>query len=395
MLATGAVEQPLVMAGNDRPGVMLAEAAVRYLDLYGVRVGQRVAVVSNNAEGLRAAARLREAGVAVVAVVAVGDLPCPPELANDLLHRPEAISIRGGRRVRRVTHEGPRMGERPRLPATPCSCPAASSLPCSYGRRPGGRVQWSEAAQALLPVGIVDGVMICGAAAGTTESTGAAASGALAGESALAVLAGRPAEPAETFGGPGVACAGDVAMRPVRAGEPAFVDIHNDVTRDDLELAMREGYRSIDHVKRYTTLGMGPDQGRTSARNGARLTAGDTPPSTIRTTTMRPPWRPVPFAAVAGTRAGTARLALALHAADGMGQGSRRGDSTSPGPTGAGQATSRRTARRSPRRREAGSDWRSGSASASTTHRRWARSACAAPTAPASSTSSMPAGSAR
>ena len=152
ILATGAVEQPLVMAGNDRPGVMLAEAAVRYLELYGVQVGRRVAVISNNAEGLRAAARLREAGVAVVAVVALGDLPCPPELAHDFLPRPKAISIRGGRRVRRVCITGAD-GRTASLACDAVLMSGGFQPSVQLWTQAGGRVQWSEPAQALLPVG--------------------------------------------------------------------------------------------------------------------------------------------------------------------------------------------------------------------------------------------------
>jgi sarcosine oxidase subunit alpha len=304
VLATGDVEQPLVLAGNDRPGVMLADAALHYLDLFGIAVGQRVAVVTNNARGLATAASLQERGVSVVGVAAVGDLAASGGLQPDVVRNPAAIAIRGGRHVR---------GLDMRLSDGRRHALACDAVLLSGGFQPavqlwtqaGGRLQWSEAAQALLPVGEAPGVLICGAAAGTLLPAEAAASGAAAGRHALSMLAGQATLPAERFGGPGTRCAGPVSVPALRANEPAFVDVHNDVTRDDVALAMREGYRAIDHVKRYTTLGMGPDQGRTSARNGARLVAGDGPAAGIRTTTMRPPWRPVPFAAVAGTRAGT------------------------------------------------------------------------------------------
>ena len=336
-----------MVAGNDRPGVMLAEAAARYLELYGVQAGRRVAVISNNAEGLRAATRLREAGVEVVAAIALGDVPCPPELAHEVFHSPKAISIRGGRGVRHVCVTGTD-GRTVSLACDAVLMSGGFQPSVQLWTQASGRVQWSEAAQALLPVGAVDGVIICGAAAGTVGSSGATrqrdrspATGA------LAVLAGLPDEPAERFGGPGIPCRGDIARELIRAGELAFVDIHNDVTQSDLELAMREGYRSIDHVKRYTTLGMGPDQGRTSARNGSRLTARDTPAPAIRTTTMRPPWCPVPFAAVAGTRAGPLaspwRSTLLMAWAKAAGAVFYES-----GPIGGGQATSRRRERRSP-----------------------------------------------
>lgn len=303
VLATGSVEQPLVVGGNDRPGVMLANAAQQYLDFFGVRVGERVAVIANNAEALDMAASLGRRGLTMVGVVALGDWPCPDGLAPVLLQRPVALSILGGRRVR-----GVRMtvadGTRRTIACDAVLLSGGFQPSVQLWTQSGGRVLWSEAAQALMPVGPADGVVICGSAAGTQGDEDAQSSGVAAGQSALSVLAGASAMPAERFGGPGIRCVGGLAVASDRTGEPAFVDLHNDVTLDDLDLATREGYRAIDHVKRYTTLGMGPDQGRTSARNGARLTAADGPPAGIRTTTMRPPWRPVPFAAIAGTRAG-------------------------------------------------------------------------------------------
>ncbi len=304
VLATGTVEQPMVVPGNDRPGVMLAEAAEHYLIHHGVRIGDRVAMIVNNRRAIETAGRLHAAGLNIVALAAVGDLPAPEGLHAGCVIEAKAASIRGFRRVRGVTIK--RSGGR----STTFGCDAVL---VSAGFQPqvqlwtqaGGRVQWSEAAQALLPAGSAEGVLICGAAAGTDGDAAAAESGRRAGEAALAILSGAPATPAEALGGPGEACAGPVAVPSADRGGPAFVDLHNDVTSADLDLALRENYRSIDHVKRYTTLGMGPDQGRTSARNGARLTSEGAPASGIRTTTMRPPWRPVPFAAVAGSRAGT------------------------------------------------------------------------------------------
>lgn len=300
VLATGAVEQPLVIAGNDRPGVMLADAGWRYRELFGVSVGERIAVVSNNAEGVQVAARLRDAGADVVAVAALGAMSCAPNLPAELFHRPQAISLRGGRRVRRIAmRDG--QGREVSIACDAVLISGGFQPAVQLWTQAGGRLAWSEAAQALLPVGSAEGVIICGAAAGATDA--AALSGARAGANALAVLKGGAAQPAEDFGGPGIACWGDVSAPALKDSEKAFVDFHNDVTRDDVDLALGEGYGAVDHLKRYTTLGMGPDQGRTSARNGARLAMRDAPAAQIRTTTMRPPWRPVPFAAIAGTRA--------------------------------------------------------------------------------------------
>lgn len=292
VLATGCIEQPLVLAGNDRPGVMLAGAAATYLARHGVAAGQRAVLVANNAEGLAAASLLRTAGVALVAVIDMGG-----SLAVDgktlRIADPVALSIRGGRRVRAVNAVD-RGGRRHTLACDLVLMSGGFQPTLPLWTQAGGAISWNEAAQAFVPVGDVPGVTLCGSAAGHAGLDAAIAGGRAAG------AGGQPAF------GPGVACAPVLSVQPERVGEPAFADIHNDVTADDIALARRENFRAIDHVKRYTTLGMGPDQGRTSARNGAALAAGpDGPSGAIRTTTMRPPWRPVPFAAVAGTRAGT------------------------------------------------------------------------------------------
>ena len=303
VLATGAVEQPLVVAGNDRPGVMLAGAAARFCDLHGVMPGQRIGVIANNEEALKAAETLKAAGAKLVGLVALGNLTVSEAMPEDLVYRPQALSIRHGRGALNLVLRQPD-GRQLSL--------ACDSILISGGFQPsvqlwtqaGGRLQWSETAQALMPVGKADGVVICGAASGANGSAAARESGRRAGANALGMLKGEIGGSAESFGGPGIACLGPIDLPALDGHELAFVDIHNDVTHSDLDLAMSEGYRAIDHVKRYTTLGMGPDQGRTSARNGASLTAHDTKRSAIRTTTMRPPWRPVPFAAIAGPRAG-------------------------------------------------------------------------------------------
>ena len=292
VLATGCIEQPLVLAGNDRPGVMLAGAAASYLTRHGVLAGRKAVLVANNAEGLAAAAVLRAAGIELAAVVDMGGT-----LATDSdtprIVAPVALSIRGGRRVRAVRAID-RDGKRHTVACDLVLVSGGFQPTLALWTQAGGSVAWCEPAQALLPTGNVPGVAICGSAAGVTGLDAAMASGRAAGSGSSG----------SAFG-PGVACAPLLAVAPLRRGEAAFVDIHNDVTADDIALALRENFRAIDHVKRYTTLGMGPDQGRTSARNGAVLAAGpDGPSRAIRTTTMRPPWRPVPFAAVAGTRAG-------------------------------------------------------------------------------------------
>ena len=294
VLATGAVEQPLVLAGNDRPGAMLAGAARGLLERFGVRVGERVVLIANGAAGLPAAAAVRGAGGRVELVSPAGSTWTSPE--GQRVIRAAALSIRGRGRVREVRLRTAD-GEDVVLPCDAVLMSGGLQPALQLWTQAGGRLRWSATSQALLPDGEVPGVLVCGAAAGAHGDAASVQSGRAAGHAAAAAAANGTAA-VGIFGGPGFACDGGIAIPPLHDGEAAFVDIHNDVTADDVALALREGYRSIEHVKRYTTLGMGPDQGRTAARNGAVLAAAADAPT--RVTTMRPPVRPVPLAAVAG-----------------------------------------------------------------------------------------------
>ncbi len=281
---------------------MLAGAAQRWLERFGVRVGERVVLVANGPAGLPAAAALRAAGARVDLVSPADSTWTSPEAGRVL--RAAALSIRGGRKVREVRLRTPN-GDEVGLPCDAVLLSGGMQPALQLWTQAGGRLRWSATSQALLPEGEVAGVLISGAAAGAHGEAAAVQSGLAAGRAAAATVKAGGATATGIFGGPGFACDGGIAIPPLRDGEAAFVDIHNDVTADDVALAQREGYRSIEHVKRYTTLGMGPDQGRTAARNGAVL--ADSAAAPTRVTTMRPPVRPVPLAAVAGGAPGRGR----------------------------------------------------------------------------------------
>ncbi len=295
VLATGAIERPLVFRNNDRPGVMLAGAAVTYVRRYGVLPGQLAVVCTDHDGGYAPALALARAGMRVAAIVDPRERP-DPALAEEaravgieVLAGARPADTRGRRRVRAV-----RVGER---------WIACDLLLMAGGWTPSlhlfsqsrGEVRWSQEAQCFLP----------GRSAQHATSVGAAC-GNFALDSCLddGWTAGGGGE-----GRPTAATARAIATPPARTMDdlegPAFVDFQNDVTAKDIRLAVREGFHSIEHIKRYTTTGMATDQGRTSSVNALAIAsrALDRPVAEVGLTTFRSPYTPTGF----GTLVGMAR----------------------------------------------------------------------------------------
>lgn len=302
VLATGAIERALVFPGNDRPGVMLAGAARDYLLRYGVKVGHRVVIATSCDSAYRTALDLAAAGVEVKLVLdlrpaADGPLPAAARAAG--------IPVLPGGRLLNTHMKRGRIdsvhlarGDDGRTRWFDCD-----ALLMGNGWTPSvhlfaqarGQMRWDEGSFAFLPGEMVAGVDCIGACNGATELAEVLRQG-----SAL-------------FEAPGPAVAGalDAAPTPAiveGADAKAFVDFQNDVTARDVRMAVGEGFRSIEHVKRYTAGGLGTDQGKTGNMNLLLLAAaarGEAAPA-VGTTTFRPPYTPVTF----GTLAGPARGAL-------------------------------------------------------------------------------------
>jgi sarcosine oxidase subunit alpha len=313
VLATGAIEKPLVFANNDRPGVMLASAARVYVKRYGVRPGSRAVVFTNNDSAYDAALDLRAAGIEIAALVDSRAAP-PGELAARA--RAEGLpcrfgqivaAVEGGRAVRAV-RLAPVGGGGKRVACDLVAISGGWSPTIHLHCQSGGRPLYDEALAAFLPGRSKQAERSAGAAAGRFALEDCLADGARAGADAAAAagfgkIGDRPVdatprrEPAVGLFGP---------AEPRRANGKCFVDLQNDVTTADIALAAREGFRSVEHVKRYTTLGMGTDQGKTSNMNGLALLAGlraETIPN-VGTTTFRPPYTPVTLGAFAGRDVG-------------------------------------------------------------------------------------------
>ena len=309
VLATGALERPLVLANNDRPGVMLAGAVRAYVNRFAVLPGRRAVIATDNDGAYGAALDLHRHGVEIAAIV---DLR-PDEESRQRMEAREAgldtlvghaVVDTGGRRRVRTAHVA-------RLDADGSLAGPVSALPCdliamSGGWSPavhlfsqsGGKLRYDEAIRGFLPDSSPEAVRCVGAANGAFDTASCIAEGHAAG-------AGKPAPSRPVR--PAGRTLWTVPARS-RAGEARrFVDFQNDVTTADIGLAAREGYESVEHLKRYTTLGMGTDQGKTGNVPGLAIladTLGVAVPE-VGTTTFRPPYDPITFGAIAGRDVGS------------------------------------------------------------------------------------------
>ena len=286
VIAAGAIERPLIVPDNDRPGVMSTDAALVYLRRFGVLVGKRVVVATNNDSAYAVAEALAEAGaeVEILDMRATG-----PASQPSITHGAAIDGVIGTRSVEAV-----RVGGRT------YDCDA---LLLSGGWSPTvhlyaqarGRLRYDEALAALVPMGGIEKLASAGAANGAFT------------------LAEALREGHEAGGGEGPAPNAPAGHYAVTAAWPKaddegrrWIDFQNDVTLKDVALAAREGYVSVEHLKRYTTLGMATDQGKT-ANVAAIATMASLTGRTIDetgTTAYRPPFVPVPMGVIAGRRRG-------------------------------------------------------------------------------------------
>jgi heterotetrameric sarcosine oxidase alpha subunit len=311
VLATGAIERPMVFRGNDRPGVILASAVRAYLNRFAVAPGRRAVVYTSGDDGWRTVADLACAGVEVAAVVdprpAVDDslLALAKAHGARAMLGAEVVATRGFQ-----TLAGVELRERSgRTERVACDLLAMSNgwnpsvhLTCHLGGKP----IWDESICAFVPGALPPGMMVAGAAAGRLTLGEALADGVGLGREAAAVCGfDAPPSPAPVAS-PERTASSPLWKAPIKGAGEAFVDFQNDVTAADIALAHREGFRPVEHLKRYTTLGMATDQGKTSNLSGLAMMAeltGRTIPQ-VGTTVFRPPYTPVAIGALAGHHRG-------------------------------------------------------------------------------------------
>ncbi len=319
VLAQGAIERPLVFAGNDRPGVMLAGAARSYLNRYGVRVGDRAVVVTSNDSAWDAAFDLARAGTRVAMLVDVRPtvdealLVEARRLGIEVLLGGTVTDTRGRLRVSSVrVNPVAAWGEAGRGRWVACDCVLMSGgwTPSVHlFSHTGGKLAWDEEMHAFLPGEATENCRCAGAGAGrfglaTALADGATAGAAAANEAGFAAEASRPA--VENDGSMLGVAPRELPTDRNPSFAKAFVDVQNDVLAKDIRLAVREGFRSMEHIKRYTTNGMATDQGKTSNINGLAIAADALKRPLRRSGSRRsgPPYTPTTFGAFAGYIAG-------------------------------------------------------------------------------------------
>ncbi len=322
ILATGAIERPLVFPGNDRPGIMLAGAARSFLNRYGAVPGARVVVLTAHDDAYRTALDLHAAGVHVAALADMrasssGPLADSVRRAGIEVHSgTTALATRGNLRINAVRLASVDPGGAVNGKADWVSCDA---LLMSGGYTPSvhlhsqarGKLRWDEAGQVFVPAGATAGCRSVGACNGLLGAPLANVFEQAAGASTDALRACgftasagviKVTDDAGASGG----WIGALPQPPAGATGKAFVDWQNDVTSADLALAVREGFRSIEHIKRYTTTGMATDQGKTSNLNALAIAAQQLgkPIPEVGLTTFRLPYLPVGFGGLAGLARG-------------------------------------------------------------------------------------------
>jgi sarcosine oxidase, subunit alpha len=309
--AAGAFERPLVFADNDRPGVMLSGAAVKYAGAYGVACGTRAVMIAGSDAAYGAAQALQAAGIQIAALVERRDT-VPADLNTRGLRILTASTLVAvcGRRAVHACRIAPVAAVAAGLSGEPIDCDlilnAGGFTPAVHlHSQAGGKLRWLDDAGMFVPDGAASGVVSVGACAGVFGRAAARAHAQAVGE---AVAAGALPPPAPLVGAPKSVAQAHLSG----ARGKQFVDLQNDVTTADVALAARENYRSVEHLKRYTTTGMGTDQGKTSNINALVLMAQCTqqPPQQVGTTRFRPPFVPVTLGALAGRRVGHLYRAL-------------------------------------------------------------------------------------
>jgi len=320
--ATGALERPLSFAGNDKPGVMLASAVRDYVVNYGVSVGDRVVVVTNNDDAYRTAIAVVEAGLSVPCIV-----DARPEANGELPERARALGIpvrtgcaiaiaRGSRRIVSVALCA-QAGEGTIEQEIPCDAIAMSggwSPVVHLWSHCGGKLTWDEGAAFFRPdharpptnqTG--DGFVTCvGAADGALQASDVLENTFANTSSALEIIGKTPSRDAASATAESEQPLAPVWIMPHGAGKKKrakmWLDFQNDVKVSDVQLAAQEGYESVEHTKRYTTIGMATDQGKLSNINGLAVLADALNEAIPRvgTTTFRPPYTPISMGAIAG-----------------------------------------------------------------------------------------------
>ncbi len=320
ILATGAIERPIVFENNDVPGVMLCSAVMELIESYAVVPGKKAVIFTNNDGAYQLLPHLQKAGIELAAVV---DTRHSTHLRSLMSAEHSAAEILPGRVVHKAIHARNRVkgavvgapegsGEKDgRTIECDLICVSGGWNPCVHlFSQSRGTVRFDDSIAGFVPDRPLQGTHCAGAVAGEMSLSACLAAGVRTGLKVVSEI-GKQARPMT------VPALSDDAESEYRieafwsstAGRrrtKAFVDLAGDVTVFDLMLALREGFTEIEHLKRYTTTGMGLDQGKSANVSAIGIIADqrNCHPTEIGTTTFRPPYTPVEFGSIAGSQRG-------------------------------------------------------------------------------------------
>ncbi len=322
VLATGAAERPLIFANNDRPGIMLASAVSTYANRYAVKPGKQAVVFTNNDSAYQTALDLKAVGVEVVAVVDART-DSASEIANtvrsagiQVINGSLVVDTTGRKRLRsvqvmRLSADGSSVSGN--VKSLGCDLLAVSggwSPVVHLNAQSGAKPVWDDDKAMFQPGTTTQSQFSAGAANGILDLAGCLEEGTEAGNNAAAACGfdGTMKVPsADTVDSEAIVPLWTAPSPYTRGrGPKAFVDMQNDVGVADIQLAVREGFQSVEHVKRYTAMGFGTDQGKLGNINGMAILAETMGQSIAATgtTTYRPNYTPISFGAFAGPNLG-------------------------------------------------------------------------------------------
>lgn len=301
VLAAGAIERPHVFGNNDKPGVMLGSAMRTYINRYAVLPTRRVAIFTSSDEGYATAQDILNAGGSVQAII--------DTRRDATISAPKDVPHFKGAKILRTLGHGQVQGVEIELSDGAIRVLDCDGVAMSNGWNPavhltchqGGRPVWDEKANAFLPGQLPPGMRVAGSAQGHFGLKETLADGLRLGTVAAEDLGFKTSAIATPDTDP--ESLSHTPLWRVKTGKgKCFVDFQHDVTDTDIELANREGFRSVEHMKRYTTLGMATDQGKTANISGLAILgeASGRTMAEVGTTIFRPPYTPVALGALAG-----------------------------------------------------------------------------------------------
>jgi sarcosine oxidase subunit alpha len=308
VLAAGALERPIIFPDNDRPGTMLAGAAQCYARRFAVKAGERAVLIAGHDGAYQTALDLQSAGVTITAIIDPRRDAGAPQIeaakaAGLTILAYHSVSRTGGRlRVKSLDAVSLATATTQRIPCDLVLSSAGFTPTVHLFSQSRGKLTFDSGNRVFLPGLAGEPVRAAGACRGVSDLEGVVTDGGQAGETAAAASHGRSLAMKQRPISRDAGYLGELPKAGRPSGHPAFVDFQNDVASKDIALAVREGFRSIEHIKRYTTTGMATDQGKTSNMNALAIASGllDKTIPEVGLTTFRQPYTPTSFGIFAG-----------------------------------------------------------------------------------------------